>query len=145
MVSRIPSFLSSFNIDTACPECPSNHLSLFNNNRYVLIYPQGCDVCNHLSLFLCVADYDKLLPGEGNWGMIEREGTQCASGRAQHAHTCQTCKFALCRVYKHLESVASVPPCCTSPCRLEPLCAVHDCRGQQGPQKVQVLRLVEHC
>jgi len=29
----------------------------------VLIYPQGCDVCNHLSLFLCVADYDKLLPG----------------------------------------------------------------------------------
>jgi hypothetical protein len=27
------------------------------------VYPQGCDVCNHLSLFLCVADYDKLLPG----------------------------------------------------------------------------------
>ena len=27
------------------------------------MYPQGCDVCNHLSLFLCVADYDKLLPG----------------------------------------------------------------------------------
>ena len=24
----------------------------------------GCDVHNHLSLFLCVADYDKLLPGE---------------------------------------------------------------------------------
>lgn len=32
--------------------------------RYILVYPQGCDVCNHLSLFLCVADYDKLLPGE---------------------------------------------------------------------------------
>ncbi|XP_023644656.1 TNF receptor-associated factor homolog 1b isoform X2 [Capsella rubella] len=30
---------------------------------YILIYPQGCDVCNHLSLFLCVANYDKLLPG----------------------------------------------------------------------------------
>jgi hypothetical protein len=28
------------------------------------VYPHGCDVCNHLSLFLCVADYDKLLPGE---------------------------------------------------------------------------------
>lgn len=27
------------------------------------MYPQGCDVCDHLSLFLCVADYDKLLPG----------------------------------------------------------------------------------
>ncbi|CAM8980307.1 unnamed protein product [Rhodiola kirilowii] len=30
---------------------------------YILIYPQGCDVCHHLSLFLCVADHDKLLPG----------------------------------------------------------------------------------
>ncbi|KAL6548326.1 hypothetical protein OROGR_008747 [Orobanche gracilis] len=30
---------------------------------YILIYPQGCDVCNHLSLFLCVASHDKLLPG----------------------------------------------------------------------------------
>ncbi|KAJ8763313.1 hypothetical protein K2173_001451 [Erythroxylum novogranatense] len=31
--------------------------------QYILIYPQGCDVCNHLSLFLCVANHDKLLPG----------------------------------------------------------------------------------
>jgi len=31
--------------------------------RYILVYPNGCDVSNHLSLFLCVADYDKLLPG----------------------------------------------------------------------------------
>ncbi|KAL6532384.1 hypothetical protein OROGR_014354 [Orobanche gracilis] len=30
---------------------------------YILIYPQGCDVPNHLSLFLCVASHDKLLPG----------------------------------------------------------------------------------
>ncbi|XP_048130969.1 TNF receptor-associated factor homolog 1a-like isoform X2 [Rhodamnia argentea] len=30
---------------------------------YILIYPQGCDACNHLSLFLCVANHDKLLPG----------------------------------------------------------------------------------
>lgn len=30
---------------------------------YILIYPQGCDACHHLSLFLCVADHDKLLPG----------------------------------------------------------------------------------
>ncbi|XP_048130620.1 TNF receptor-associated factor homolog 1a-like isoform X3 [Rhodamnia argentea] len=30
---------------------------------YILIYPQGCDVCNHLSLFLCVHNHDKLLPG----------------------------------------------------------------------------------
>ncbi|ESQ44677.1 hypothetical protein EUTSA_v10003141mg [Eutrema salsugineum] len=34
---------------------------------YILIYPQGCDVCNHLSLFLCIANHDKLLPGETGW------------------------------------------------------------------------------
>jgi hypothetical protein len=28
-------------------------------HRYLLVYPHGCDVANHLSLFLCVADYDK--------------------------------------------------------------------------------------
>ena len=33
------------------------------HDRYILVYQQGCDVHNHLSLFLCVADYDKLLPG----------------------------------------------------------------------------------
>ena len=32
-------------------------------HRYILVYPQGCDVSNHLSLFLCVANHDKLLPG----------------------------------------------------------------------------------
>ncbi|CAL9093340.1 unnamed protein product [Musa textilis] len=30
---------------------------------FILVYPQGCDVCNHLSLFLSVADHEKLLPG----------------------------------------------------------------------------------
>lgn len=43
------------------------HVSV-HARRYILVYPQGCDVCNHLSLFLCVADYDKLLPGGGGRG-----------------------------------------------------------------------------
>ncbi|CAO2178049.1 unnamed protein product [Urochloa humidicola] len=30
---------------------------------YILVYPQGCEVSNHLSLFLCVANHEKLLPG----------------------------------------------------------------------------------
>ncbi|CAD5169718.1 unnamed protein product [Musa acuminata subsp. malaccensis] len=30
---------------------------------FILVYPQGCDVCNHLSLFLSVANHEKLLPG----------------------------------------------------------------------------------
>jgi len=46
--------------------------SLSSPPRYILVYPQGCDVCNHLSLFLCVADYDKLLPGECDEGEEER-------------------------------------------------------------------------
>ncbi|KAA3485415.1 MATH domain-containing protein isoform X1 [Gossypium australe] len=37
---------------------------------YILIYPQGCDVCNHLSLFLCVANHDKLLPGWGHFAQF---------------------------------------------------------------------------
>jgi hypothetical protein len=38
--------------------------------RYLLVYPSGCDVANHLSLFLCVADYDKLLPGWSQFAQV---------------------------------------------------------------------------
>ena len=44
--------------------------------RYILVYPQGCDVCNHLSLFLCVADYDKLLPGAEHIASTAQRGRQ---------------------------------------------------------------------
>eukprot|EP00879_Flechtneria_rotunda_P027477 GHRR01029438.1.p1 GENE.GHRR01029438.1~~GHRR01029438.1.p1 ORF type:complete len:173 (+),score=41.18 GHRR01029438.1:40-519(+) len=44
-------------------ELRSNQFDVGEYKWYILVYPQGCDVCNHLSLFLCVADYDKLLPG----------------------------------------------------------------------------------
>ncbi|KFM23482.1 MATH domain-containing protein [Auxenochlorella protothecoides] len=44
-------------------ELRSNTFEVGNYKWYILVYPQGCDVANHLSLFLCVADYDKLLPG----------------------------------------------------------------------------------
>ena len=48
----------------ALPRTPRLTLIPFDPHiRYILVYPQGCDVHNHLSLFLCVADYDKLLPG----------------------------------------------------------------------------------
>lgn len=38
--------------------------------RYLLVYPHGCDVANHLSLFLCGADYDKLLPGWSHFAQV---------------------------------------------------------------------------
>ncbi|XP_049373165.1 TNF receptor-associated factor homolog 1a-like isoform X4 [Solanum verrucosum] len=44
-------------------ELRSNTFEVGGYKWYVLIYPQGCDVCNHLSLFLCVANHDMLLPG----------------------------------------------------------------------------------
>ncbi|KZV53689.1 MATH domain-containing protein-like [Dorcoceras hygrometricum] len=44
-------------------ELRSNTFEVGGYKWYVLIYPQGRDVCDHLSLFLCVADHDKLLPG----------------------------------------------------------------------------------
>ncbi|XP_019461140.1 PREDICTED: MATH domain-containing protein At5g43560-like [Lupinus angustifolius] len=44
-------------------ELRSNAFEVAGYKWYILIYPQGCDVCNHLSLFLCVANHDKLLPG----------------------------------------------------------------------------------
>ncbi|XP_047979163.1 TNF receptor-associated factor homolog 1a-like isoform X2 [Salvia hispanica] len=44
-------------------ELRSNAFEIGGYKWYILIYPHGCDVCNHLSLFLCVANHDKLLPG----------------------------------------------------------------------------------
>ncbi|KAF5736772.1 MATH domain-containing protein [Tripterygium wilfordii] len=44
-------------------ELRSNVFEAGGYKWYILIYPQGCDVCNHLSLFLCVANHEKLLPG----------------------------------------------------------------------------------
>ncbi|KAG7533923.1 MATH/TRAF domain [Arabidopsis thaliana x Arabidopsis arenosa] len=44
-------------------EFRSNWFEIGGYNWYILIYPEGCDVSNYLSLFLCVANYDKLLPG----------------------------------------------------------------------------------
>ncbi|EOA15035.1 hypothetical protein CARUB_v10028390mg [Capsella rubella] len=41
----------------------SNVFEVGGYKWYILVYPEGCDVNDHLSLFLCVAHYDKLLPG----------------------------------------------------------------------------------
>lgn len=46
-------------------ELRSSVLEVGSYNWYILIHPQGCDANarNHLSLFLCVANHDKLLSG----------------------------------------------------------------------------------
>lgn len=48
---------------TGKKELKSDVFEVGSYKWYILIYPQGCDVCNHLSLFLCVANHDKLRPG----------------------------------------------------------------------------------
>ncbi|KAL8241228.1 hypothetical protein R6Q59_014583 [Mikania micrantha] len=44
-------------------ELRSNSFEIGGYKWYILIYPQGCDVFNYISIFLCAADHDKLLPG----------------------------------------------------------------------------------
>jgi hypothetical protein len=56
------------------------------------VYPQGCDVANHLSLFLCVADYDKLLPG---WSHFAQVGTCNAVASLR----CHAMPFCCCRCF----------------------------------------------
>lgn len=55
---KVPNFR-----DVSKRELKSSSFSVGPYKWYILVYPNGCDVNNHLSLFLCVADYDKLLPG----------------------------------------------------------------------------------
>lgn len=78
--------------------CPNLSIYYFPECRYILIYPQGCDVCNHLSLFLCVANHDKLLPGT------------------------LFCSFdfvlGLCYIHSELGSFSH---------RMESLCTIHNC------------------
>ncbi|KAL9274711.1 TNF receptor-associated factor homolog 1b-like protein [Drosera capensis] len=41
----------------------SNAFDIGGHKWCISIYPQGCEVSNHLSLFLCVSNHEKLLPG----------------------------------------------------------------------------------
>ncbi|KAJ0235541.1 MATH/TRAF domain-containing protein [Hirschfeldia incana] len=45
------------------PEIRSNVFEAGGHQWYIIVYPKGCEVTTHLSLFLCVENCDKLLPG----------------------------------------------------------------------------------
>lgn len=117
--------------------------------RYILVYPQGCDVCNHLSLFLCVADYDKLLPGTpqplSSSQQQEQAQRLCASPTAsqqQQQMQAAAAGFRGCDVVCS-SSCRTLTLCLPPARRLEPLCTVHDRCCQQGPQEEQVLRYLK--
>ncbi|AED94981.1 TRAF-like superfamily protein [Arabidopsis thaliana] len=54
---------------------------------YILIYPQGCDVCNHLSLFLCVAHHEKLLPGWSHFAQFTIAVSNKDPKKSKHSDT----------------------------------------------------------
>eukprot|EP00976_Prorocentrum_cordatum_P082745 1184953-Prorocentrum_minimum.AAC.2 len=98
---------------------------------YILVYPQGCDVCNHLSLFLCVADYDKLLPGafDGVSRACYVSPSHAQTHNSSPGFTTHT------EVRPARFSVRS-----SLACRVEPLRTVHHSGGEQGSKEVEVLR-----
>ena len=63
--------------------CPLRSVELAR--RYILVYPQGCDVCNHLSLFLCVADYEKLLPGWNHFAQFTIAVVNCDPKKSKYS------------------------------------------------------------
>ncbi|GAB2294542.1 hypothetical protein Dimus_028746 [Dionaea muscipula] len=68
-------------------ELRSNAFEVGGYKWYILIYPQGCDVCNHLSLFLCVANHDKLLPGWSHFAQFTLAVVNKDPKKSKHSDT----------------------------------------------------------
>ncbi|GLT42230.1 hypothetical protein SLA2020_162430 [Shorea laevis] len=51
-------------------ELQSNAFEIGGCKWSILIYPQGCEVGNYLSLFLCVANHDELPPGWSHFALF---------------------------------------------------------------------------
>ncbi|GMH18854.1 hypothetical protein Nepgr_020695 [Nepenthes gracilis] len=68
-------------------ELRSNAFEVGGYKWYILIYPQGCEVCNHLSLFLCVADHDKLLPGWSHFAQFTIAVVNKDPKKSKHSDT----------------------------------------------------------
>ncbi|XP_059632399.1 TNF receptor-associated factor homolog 1a isoform X2 [Cornus florida] len=68
-------------------ELRSNAFEVGGYKWYILIYPQGCDVCNHLSLFLCVANHDKLLPGWSHFAQFTIAVVNKDPKKSKHSDT----------------------------------------------------------
>ncbi|GKU85818.1 hypothetical protein SLEP1_g437 [Rubroshorea leprosula] len=68
-------------------ELRSNAFEVGGYKWYILIYPQGCEVCNHLSLFLCVANHDKLLPGWSHFAQFTIAVVNKDPKKSKHSDT----------------------------------------------------------
>jgi len=73
--------------DIAKRELRSPTFSVGPYRWYILIYPKGCDVSNHLSLFLCVADYDRLLPGWSHYAQFTIAVSNKDSKKSKYSDT----------------------------------------------------------
>ncbi|KAG9143081.1 hypothetical protein Leryth_006331, partial [Lithospermum erythrorhizon] len=68
-------------------ELRSNAFDVGGYKWYILVYPQGCDVCNHLSLFLCVGNHDKLLPGWSHFAQFTIAVVNKDPKKSKHSDT----------------------------------------------------------
>lgn len=84
------------------------------NRRYLLVYPHGCDVANHLSLFLCVADYDKLLPGWSHFAQVRALRVAALAGQRGRG-ALQRSEAAGCSVPCGAPRATALRACCTLP------------------------------
>lgn len=107
-----PAFLYACSACLLCPAPPAC--------RYLLVYPHGCDVANHLSLFLCVADYDKLLPGWGHFaqvGAAPSAAVACACLVHVHVGAAQKPALLVPCVQLHVGAAQSAAGCLSCKCR----------------------------
>ena len=97
--------------------------------RYLLVYPHGCDVANHLSLFLCVADYDKLLPGWSHFAQVRPPRHRRAAAALPRCRRRRRRRCCCCRVVLR----AAVPARAPAAGRMPPWCAAGRGRGARAP------------
>lgn len=68
-------------------EIRSNVFEIGGHQWYILFYPQGCEICNHLSVFLCAANHQKLLPGWNHFAMFTVSLMNNHPNKSKHSDT----------------------------------------------------------
>ncbi|CAN7046658.1 unnamed protein product [Brassica oleracea var. botrytis] len=69
------------------PEIRSNVFEVGGHQWSILVYPKGCEVPTHLSLFLCVANCDKLLPGWNHFAQFTISMVNKDPKKSKHSDT----------------------------------------------------------
>ncbi|KAF8098003.1 hypothetical protein N665_0276s0004 [Sinapis alba] len=68
-------------------EIRSNVFEVGGHQWYILVYPQGCEISNYLSVFLCVANHHKLLPGWKHFAVVTVSLMNIYPNKSKHSDT----------------------------------------------------------